>query len=359
MNKVDSAIDSNTHGAQKEFSVLFAGDLGFGEHSMHHPRARPLQALLEREGHLSTIAGLAGLIGNADIAIANLEAPLADRFDPALVGRKNSLSWSDAAPAAKALKDVGFSALSLGNDHALDCGRPGLADTMQRLEEVGLTGFGAGDDATAAAAPYITKFRAGGQDRTLVVFGAMEYREHYDQLYRWYTNHGLPGVNPLSPKRLKLAMGTLRRQLTSPIFVVFPHWGKSYEPTSNAQREAARELVDAGADIVIGHGSHSFQPLDFVAGKPVVFGLGNSVWNTPGRYQAEDVLPFSQLASLVFSKDGSPYLRLFPIVTDNMITGFRSRPVDDSEFAAFTEVNDGAAFQTGKSAGAHFLQVAL
>lgn len=359
MNKLDSAIDRTLHGAQKEFSVLFAGDLGFGEHCMHHPRARPLQARLERDGHFSSIAELAALIGSADIAIANLEAPLADRSDPALVGRKNSLSWSDPVPAAKALKDAGFAALSLGNDHALDCGRTGLADTLQLLGEAGLTGFGAGQDAAAAAAPYTAKFRAGGQDRSLVVFGAMEYREHYDRLYKWYTNHGLPGVNPLSPKRLKLAIGTLRRQLPAPIFVVFPHWGKSYEPTSNAQYEAARELVRAGADLVIGHGSHSAQPLAFVEGKPVVFGLGNSVWNTPGRYEAEEVLPFSQMASLVFSKDGSPFLRLFPIVTDNMMTGFRSRPVTDDEFAAFTEAHTTAAFEAGTMTGAHFLQVPL
>ena len=67
----------------------------------------------------------------------------------------------------------------------------------------------------------------------------------------------------------------------------------------------------------------------------MLFGLGNAVWNTPGRYSAELVAPYSLLATLTFPDAGRPLLRLIPILTDNMITQFRNRPLDDDEFAQF------------------------
>ncbi len=340
------------------FSALFAGDIGFGEHCLHHPRASSLQRLLEMSGHGASFDRLSRLIGSAKVAIANLEAPLASRPEPALMGRKNSLAWSDPVPATKALKKAGFTALSVANDHALDCGRKGLEDTLRLLTEAGLIGFGAGSDAGFAEAPVTFRFKCGGQDRTLVVFGALEYRERYDRIYRWYTNHGLPGVNPLSPNRLKASIDSLRERLPAPIFVVFPHWGKSYQPVSNAQRHAARQLILAGADLVIGHGSHIAQPLEFIEGKPVVFGLGNCIWNTPGRYSAESVLPYSQIAMLAITEVGPPSLRLFPIVSDNMITGFQNRPVEESEFAEFA-ARAGEGFEFGQQDGALFLETRL
>ena len=339
-------------------SVLFAGDLGFGEHFAHHPRAPSLQGFLADDGHSASFVHLKRLIGSADVAVGNLEVPLAMHCDPSLRGHKNSLAWSDGAATVAALKDVGFTALSLANDHALDCGRAGLIETCRFLDEASIDRFGAGDTAQEAAAPVTHHLQAGGETRTLVTFGTFEYREPYDRRYRWYTNRGLSGVNPLSPKRLAQSIRDLRDTLTSPVFVVYVHWGGSYEPVNDAQRRAARELVAAGADIVVGHGSHVAQPMEMIDGRPVIFGLGNCVWNTPGRYSAENVPPFSQLATVTFPGQGEAFLRLFPIVTDNDITGYQNRPVTEAEFGDFRSAMGGMPV-TGRHAGALFVEYPL
>ncbi len=358
MGRLDTSDTKVGTSVNSDLSVLFGGDIGFGEHCLHHPRARQLQAKLETAGYIQTFAHLLRLIGSADIAIANLEAPLASRPDPALLGRKNDLAWSDPSKAVTALKDIGFNALSVANDHALDCGRQGLEDTLQLFQKVGLVGFGAGGSSNLAAAPVTVPILSNGVERTLVVFGALEYRERYDHSYGWYTNRGLPGVNVLSPKTLQKSVAVLREKLPSPLFIVFPHWGRSYEPISDAQRNAARQLVLAGADLVIGHGSHFAQPMELICGKPVLFGLGNCVWNTPGRYATEKVLPYSQIVKLVFSKSDEPQLRIYPIVTDNMITGYQSRPVKQNEMEEFAFYANHVC-GVGVDAGAHYLQLSL
>jgi len=313
------------------FSAMFVGDVGFGEHYAHHPRCSALQ----HRPHDHAFEALAPLIQGADVAVANLEAPLSARPNPAFLGRKNQLAYSNPLPAVDALEKAGFTAVSLANDHALDCGRTGLAETMERLSSSGIASFGAGETAAQAASPYIAPFKSGHRDRALVVFGCCEYREHYDQNYKWYTNRGAGGVAPLSPRNLARQIAQLRPLLPDPLFVVFPHWGKSYEPITAPQHAAARALVTAGADLVIGHGSHMMQPLEMIEGTPVVYGLGNCVWNTPGRYAQIDAPPLSQMVALRSDPGGRLSLRLYPIVTDNMVTGFQTRPVTPEEFEAW------------------------
>lgn len=344
--------------AASSFTALFAGDLGFGEHYMHHPRAEVLQRLLTREGHNASLEALTPLIRAADVAIGNLEAPLAARPDPALSWRKSGLTWSDPEPAVAALGAAGFTALSLANDHALDCGRSGLDATRRLLAEAGIHAFGAGPDPDIAGQPYLTAFKSDGRDRTLVVFGMFEYRELYHRRFHWYSSHGLPGVNPMSPKRLKHAIDGLRQVLPAPVFVAFAHWGESYAPTSDAQRAAARQLVTAGTDVVIGHGSHVAQSFERIGGRPVLFGLGNCVWNTPGRYGIDQVAPYSLLATLQFPDAGPAALRLTPILTDNMVTGYRNRPLTGAEFDDFAALYAGD-WKRGETQGVASLETRL
>ena len=320
---------------EDRFSVLMVGDVGFGESYLHYPRAAPLHHLLRTHGHRHCFARLDGLLGSADMVIGNLEAPLSERPDPSLKGRKKYLGWSDAEPAAQALKEAGFDAVSLANNHSLDCGTAGLMETIERLEARGIASFGAGGDLGAADRPLVASFSLAGVERSLVVFAGFEHRPRYERRYRWYARPGAAGVGALSAARIGASIRALRDKLPSPIFVAYPHWGTDYRGVTDDQRTRAAELVEAGVDLVIGHGSHTGQAVEMVGGRPVVFGLGNFVWNTPGRYAKLDVRPYGVAAVLEFRAD-RPHgidLRLYPLLTDNTVTGFRNRPVVEAEFA--------------------------
>lgn len=94
------------------------------------------------------------------------------------------------------------------------------------------------------------------------------------------------------------------------------------------------ELLDSGADLVIGHGAHRMQEVLLARSGTTVFSIGNFVFNSPGRYRSHEAPPYSIVARLDLARDDSGTsggLRLYPILSDNRVTGFQPRPVTGSE----------------------------
>ncbi len=314
--------------------VAFAGDIGFGEAYRHYPACRDLQRLLDRRGYDHCVGGVRHLVAEADMAIGNLEVPLAPRVDARLRGRKKFLGWCEPQRTLRALVRAGFGALSLANNHAMDCGALGLAATAQQLGGAGITPFGAGRTEELAARPIVRRITAGGRTRSLVIFAAFEARRRYERAFNWYATGAGEGVGRLDPARIAAQIAALRAELDDPLFVAFPHWGLDYKEVTDSQRQAAAALVEAGVDAIIGHGTHACQRIDLLGGVPVIYGLGNFVWNTPGSgFHKFDAPPFGLVAELVLGRSDGFVLRLYPIVTDNAVTRFRNRPVDADEFA--------------------------
>ena len=70
-----------------------------------------------------------------------------------------------------------------------------------------------------------------------------------------------------------------------------------------------------------------------IGGRPVIYGLGNFVWNTPGSgFAKHDAPPFGLVVDLVLDAGDGFTLRVHPILTDNSVTEFRNRPADAREF---------------------------
>jgi cyanophycin synthetase len=319
-----------------DFTVLLVGDIGFGESYWQHPRAATLQPLLTTKGYQYSLKGLMGVLKGADLTIGNLEVPLASATDPGLEGRKRYLGWSNADETVAALREAGLDAVSLANNHALDCGEAGLRETIHRLEQAGIAVFGAGINSKAAGYPFVRTVAVGPVERTIVVFGCFEYRKRYGKQYNWYSDAEHPGINPITPEEIAEQISNLRETKPNPFFIVYPHWGVDYQGITNGQRACAEQLMAAGADLIIGHGAHTLQGIETVAGRPAVYGLGNFVWNTPGRYSKLNALPYGLAAAVRFrhQQDGvSVYLRLYPLLTDNSITNFQNRPVSAAQFS--------------------------
>jgi hypothetical protein len=94
-------------------------------------------------------------------------------------------------------------------------------------------------------------------------------------------------------------------------------------------------MIDAGANLVIGQGAHLLQGIERYRDRWILYNLGNFMFNSPGRYQKKNVPPFSLVALLGLQPAGDGVLlsiKLYPIFTDNLVTGYQSRPVTQSEF---------------------------
>ena len=174
-------------------------------------------------------------------------------------------------------------------------------------------------------------------------------------------------MNPIAPQSIAREIRRLRDSVPAPIFIAYPHWGVDYDGVQDYQRAYARRLIDAGVDLIVGHGRPRPSSVETVAGRPVVYGLGNGVWNAPGRFAHLGAPPFGLAAALRLRQDGdrmSAALRLYPLMIDNAVTRFQNRPVSPGELpgprrAAAREDSARPPFSQGCDRLGHHVEVAV
>ena len=197
---------------------------------------------------------ISGDLASADIVFANLETPMDHEAKPSGYPKFN------VHPGlAAALKKAGITIVSVANNHALDMGVAGLTRTLQNLEAAGLAFTGAGRTKAEAAEIKYVAIRG-----IKVAFIS----------YTYGVNQGLPkkatqGINLLgigADGDLLEACSKIRTaRSTADLLVVSMHWGEEYQVMPSAwQRHAAIRLVEAGADIILGHHPHVLQPIETI-----------------------------------------------------------------------------------------------
>jgi len=262
-----SAADLDAHFAalgEPPFSLVAAGDVMLGDHAKRALKQAsadyPFEAVLP-------------LLKNADIVLANLEGPLARKS--AREARNYSYKVNPLLAAALARARIGV--LTLANNHALDCGREGVLETLEALASAGAGAIGAGADRRGAHRPLI---RQAGPWRV----GLLGY--YWNE--RCAATDDLPGAAMGTPEALAADIGALRDRVDR--VVVTYHWGVPYyvEP-SPENRARARLAVDCGADVVIGHHPHIVQPFEIYRGCPIFYSVGNFTFGSRNSH-AEGLL---------------------------------------------------------------------
>ncbi len=219
-------------------------------------------------GHL--IAGgdpfreIAPVLRAADLSFANLETPLlqAVELEAARRGEPGEAQFLAPAAAAELLATAGFRLLNLANNHILDAGAGGLAETRHALETCGVKVLGAGPDGAAA--------------RRLVVTGSGEPRLGWLGSARTLEPQAARGdvFWEYDFEELADAVRAARPQVD--VLIVSLHMGYMYvDYPQPEQRRQALELLAAGADLVLMHHAHVLQGLELAAGGMVCYNLGN------------------------------------------------------------------------------------
>jgi poly-gamma-glutamate synthesis protein (capsule biosynthesis protein) len=190
-------------------------------------------------------------ISGFDLALANLEGPVTPTRRPPV----KSIDFQFDPRWLPRLKQQGFDVFSQANNHALDQGAPGYADSVSRLREAGFLTFGHQvDDGLIALATTTVK---GGR---LAFLG-------------WNTTD-----NPINLVEAQKAIAEAKVQ--SDVVIAFLHWGIEYQdhPT-NDTKILAHWLIDQGVDIVLGGHPHWAQGISSYRGKPIMWSLGNFVFD--------------------------------------------------------------------------------
>ena len=251
---------------------------------------------------------LVDILRSAQLTFANLETPLT-LFEEAA----EKAFYHRADPVqAQTLVDLGIDLVTLANNHTLDFGQIGLADTVAALHASGIATVGAGNNFKEAIAAHRGRTEKGS-------IGALGLSSALPPGFAAGSNR--PGVAPIRVlQNAALDTGFLAEQpgmapfihtdategdveaacevirsmrQTVDLLVVGIHWGipygfaaPSYGILAEYQRSLAHALIDAGADIVAGHHPHYVQPIEVYRNRLVLYSLGNFMfhnWNTLTR----------------------------------------------------------------------------
>jgi poly-gamma-glutamate capsule biosynthesis protein CapA/YwtB (metallophosphatase superfamily) len=211
------------------------------------------------------------LCRSCDAVICNLECCISERG--ARTERVDGKPFFFRAPpvAIESLAAIGVDAVSLANNHALDFEEDALADTLELLSAAGIAAAGAGADVEEARRGAVL---AAG-DRRIGLLAVTDHPVEYA------AGSAAPGVAWADlrgglPDWVLAELGRLRAEAN--LVVAFPHWGPNMttEP-ARWQKRRALELIEAGADLVAGHSAHVFHGAEAVAGRPVLYDLGDAL----------------------------------------------------------------------------------
>ena len=218
-----------------------------------------------------------------DIVMGNLEGTLSSGGG-SKCGSNSTACYAFHTPPSYArwLKDAGFTVMNLANNHALDYGRVGLADTLAASRRYGLPVIGAGADVAGAYTPY----RATVRGVRVAFLAATDVLDTF-AIPIWPATAARAGL--ASVKDPGLLLDAVRRaRADSDVVVVDLHWGVELHscPTPR-QQQLARLLTAAGADVVVGSHAHVLGPNVRTGRTAVHYGLGNFVFYADGGAAAE------------------------------------------------------------------------
>jgi capsule synthesis protein PGA_cap len=242
--------------AAGSITLAFAGDVHFTGRT-----ARLLSS------PASAFGPVAAVLRTADFAAVNLETAVTSRGAP----QPKTYHFRATPAAFTALRDAGVDLVTMANNHVLDYGLVGLADTLAAARAARFPYVGIGMNAAAAWAPYVTTIKG----MRIAVVGVSQVAELASS---WVATPSRPGeANAIDLGRTLAAVQAARR--LAPIVIVFMHWGTEGEACPDpSQLSLARKLAAAGAAIIVGSHAHMLQGSGWLGHTFVAYGLGNFVW---------------------------------------------------------------------------------
>ena len=240
-------------------NVVFTGDILLD---------RGVRRVIDKHGvdHLFT-EGVDSVFRSAQVVVGNLECPATKIQSPVqkLYIFRGEPEWLEA------LKRHGITHLNLANNHSIDQGREGLMDTRQNIIDAGITAIGAGANMTEAAEPVLLS----RTPRNVWLVPSLRLAlENYAYL------PDKPCVSQEPMDSLLNRVHRLRKADSTAVIIVSLHWGGEHtmHPV-NSQRWDARQIIRAGADVLVCHHTHTLQDVEDINGHSVFYSIGNFIFD--------------------------------------------------------------------------------
>ena len=238
------------------------------------------------------------IIESADIAFANLESTISEQN-----GITQNGTWCFTAPPAAAgtLLHAGFDVVSLANNHVWDFGKRALLETPVHLDRVGIRHAGTGQNIDAAFSPAILEAKG----IRIALFSVTSIFNYGGADHEAFTYTAWADM-----ERLKPAIEKVKSDVD--LVIVAAHWGPEYQDRPAGEVVAlAHEMVDAGADIILGGHPHVPQGIERYKGAFIIYSLGNFAYHQTTEHSVWKTR--SIMLELTLTKDGVKSYKMIPV----------------------------------------------
>lgn len=235
--------------------ILYAGDAMFDW---------SVKEAINRYGPDYPFLHIQSEIEQADFSFVNLETAVT------LENEKDTnqiYNFKSNPESLSGLKNAGFDMVSVANNHSMDFLQKGFLDTLTHLDKAGLLYVGGGLNAQEA---YRAK-SVNVKGKTVKFLAFSRFIPTGD----WFAGKNKPGIAQAYDR--KPVLDAIARERESADYVlVYLHWGVEMNNRPEVwQREFAKQMIDAGADAIIGSHVHVLQGFEYYKGKPIAYSIGN------------------------------------------------------------------------------------
>ncbi len=311
----------NIGSPQEPITIAAVGDIMLGSPFPNATRMPPNDGA-------GLLAAVAPILSSADITFGNMEGPIVDNGISAKCGEPKPgqpvrcYAFRMPTRYARYLKDAGFDVMSLANNHAGDFGDAGRSSTRRTLDALGI--------------------KHAGSDRSEFSTAYLDVRGRRIAFVGFAHNNIVPNVNDLAAARALVLRAAKRADLVVVSFhggaegVAQQHVPNRTEIFAGEQRGNlplfARTVIDAGADLVLGHGPHVLRGMEIYKDRLIAYSLGN--FATYGWFRLEAETALTAILQVQLAEDGK-------FITGKLYAGRqegRGIPVLDPSGAAIKKI---------------------
>lgn len=288
---------------KEPFTMVFTGDIQMGSNITSAYDGNGLDGIISQS--------LLNEMRSADIAMVNEEFPFGTGGTPA---PDKQFTFKTDPSYVEIFHEMGVDIVSLANNHVLDFGQDVLSQTFDTLDQAGICYVGAGE--TVERASDWQTLEEGG---TKVAFLSAS---RVIPVVDWDVRNNQPGVfTTYDPAMLVEQIEKADQE--NDMVIVYVHWGiEKAEMPEEYQRTMARQYIDAGADLVIGSHPHVLQGVEYYKGVPVIYSLGNFMFN--------DTIDKTAVLKVEADGKGGMTLQLLPAAASSSKTSGLSGDMADS-----------------------------
>ncbi len=253
-----AVLSCNTPETNDSITIGFVGDILLD---------RGVRSEISKRGIDRFYQSLSEQLIETGYLVGNLECPLTESMQPV---HKKYVFRGDTIHA-RYLRGAGFTHLNMANNHSYDQSRAGMVTTAQTLKHNNMEPLGYNDQQLHACEPTIISQNG----IAVALFSSVTLA-----LENWFPNPDKPGMCQEGAADLTQRIAEYAQNNPTHQIVVYLHWGIEHvEEASPDQRAVAQSLIDAGADLIVGHHPHVLQPHQRYKGKHIFYSLGNFIFD--------------------------------------------------------------------------------